>query len=161
MNSAASLLTLILAYSSKYAVDSNLIQAIVIVESRGNTFCARYEPNYKWLYFPRENSSRLGITYETEIQFQKCSLGPIQVMGAVAREHGFEGHLTKLCDPQVGLDYGVRHLKKFLQKYPEESDAISAYNAGSPRKTAGGLYVNQKYVDRVHAELIPLRALKD
>ena len=79
---------------------------------------------------------------------------------AVAREHGFKGWLTELCQDAIGIEYGCKHLSTFHRKYEEESDMIAAYNAGSARKTKGGMYVNQAYVNKVHQVLERLRKLK-
>jgi soluble lytic murein transglycosylase-like protein len=137
-----------------------LVSAMVQVESSRDPFAVRFEPGWKYFHFPRELASRIAIPEATERTLQACSWGPMQVMGAVAREYGLDGHLAQLVMPHVALEYSCRHLKRFLVKYGIESAAIAAYNAGSARKTPGGMYENQNYVDKVHAELTKLRALK-
>lgn len=142
------------------SVDPKLAKAIVTVESHWRPEVSRFEPHWKYLYFPREFASKLGITVETETVMQSMSIGLMQVMGSVARELGFKDNLSKLFDPKTNMTYGVRKLRTLLTKYSNEDDVIVSYNAGSPRKTAGGMYVNQQYHDKVSAELRKLRALK-
>ena len=139
-------------------IDPILFEAICRVESALDPMAMRYEPGYRYLYFPREHASRLRITDETETQLQKFSYGLCQVMGAVARENQFDGPLVELISkPELALKYGAVHLRKFLWKYQTESEAIAAYNAGSARKTDGGMFYNQQYVDKVDKVLRSLR----
>ena len=124
-----------------------LIEAFATVESSLNPWALRYEPQYKYLYL-LDDRSHLS---PTERVGQMCSWGLMQVMGAVAREHGFKGYFPQLCDPIVGLRYGCLHVTKFRAKYGQWSDVIAAYNAGSPRRepTNPWSYVNQFYVNKV------------
>lgn len=138
--SAALYRELIERKAEKYGLPWPLVMAVVDVESSGNPWAYRYEPAYQWLVGQ-------GLT-PTEQMAQRTSWGLMQVMGAVAREYGFKGWLTELCQPDVGLEYGCRHLKRYADRYRNWLDAIAAYNAGSPRK-AGDVYVNQSYVDKV------------
>ena len=141
-------------------IDPDLLTAICKHESAFEPLAIRYEPGWKYFYFPREYAEKLNISVETERALQACSFGLCQVMGAVMRERGFEGPLVQcFVDPSLALKFGAKHLKAFLQRYDTEEDAIAAYNAGSPRKTAGGMYVNQRYVDVVSTTLRALRAL--
>lgn len=140
-------------------LDPLLFVAICTVESSLNPLAARFEPAWRYLYHPREIASQLVISVETETAFQSMSFGLPQIMGSVMRERGYTDHLSKcFVDPALPLRYAARHLRGFLVKYGgNESDAISAYNQGSNRKTAGGLYQNQRYVDKVSAVLRKLR----
>lgn len=144
-------------YAKRYDVDEKLIAAIIMVESGNNAYAMRYEPNYRWLYFPENFFWRLPSTEETEIMAQKTSWGYMQVMGAVAREQGFKGYLSQLVDPMINIEHGAILLRKLFQKYWNEPDVIASYNMGSPRKTPGGMYENQKYVDAVSKHLRAMR----
>lgn len=135
--------------SKIYKVDKKLIGAIVMQESSGNTCATRYEDHYRWLYKPEMFAKQLRVTTITEEIHQKTSWGLMQVMGAVAREQGFEGEMMKLCEPEKGLTYGTKLLKKLINKYDNVEDALASYNAGSPRRNEDGTYVNQYYVDAV------------
>lgn len=153
-------ISLIKKVAADVGIDENLLIAICTVESSLNPLAIRFEPAWKYFYFPRETASALGLSNETETVLQSCSYGLNQIMGSVAREIGFRGNLTSFFqNPELPLKHGAIHLKQFLQKYGNENDAISSYNQGSNRKTDGGMYQNQHYVDKVHAELIKLRKL--
>lgn len=122
-----------------------LVKAICKQESRFDEDAYRYEPNYRYLV-----GDLLRMT-ETERFGQKVSWGLMQVMGGVMREHGFTGkYFTIACsEPSVGVRFGMLHLRRFQVRYQNWLDVIASYNAGSPRKTDAGQYVNQGYVDSV------------
>ena len=158
-------------WSSEYFLPFSLIMAIANVESGQNKHAVRFERHYRYLFdvgsgkpfrklsddeimskrapydfpFYGDISSR-----DTEWVGQQCSWGAMQVMGAVAREHGFQGRFPELCG-DAGIKYGCLHLSKLRERFLREygwRGVIAAYNAGSPRKI-GGAFVNQKYVDAV------------
>ena len=151
-----------------------LVWAIVQVESGGDIYAWRVEPHYRYLMdvstgkpfraqtaaevaserapqdFPYINglSSR-----DTEWWGQQASWGPMQIMGAVAREYGFRGHFPELCG-EHGIDYGCRHLAWLCARFLRDGDyrrVAAAFNAGSLRYTDDGKFVNQVYVDKVAA----------
>jgi soluble lytic murein transglycosylase-like protein len=156
----AQIIALIHYVAHEHKIDPIFYQAICTVESSLDPFAIRYERAWNYLYFPREHASRLNITDETETQMQRFSYGLPQIMGSVAREHGYQGPLGKLfADPGLALKYGAMHLRKFQWKYGTEAEVAAAYNAGAARKTAGGLFRNQQYVDKVDRELRKLRPL--
>jgi soluble lytic murein transglycosylase-like protein len=125
-----------------------MVKAIMHIESGGDPLAARYESHYKWLYKPEKYARNANVTVETEEAFQKFSYGPLQLMGSVAREMGYEGFLPDLCTVQAGTYWGTKYLVTLLKKYDEPLDAVSAYNQGSPRKDEVGNYKNQDYVDK-------------
>jgi soluble lytic murein transglycosylase-like protein len=151
------------AQAESFDLDADLVRAIITVESSWNPWVNRFEPavyaSMKYLVTPDAYASRLLISVETEKVNQSMSWGSMQVMGFLARELGFFGELTKLVQPEFGIKYGCMQLKRLFQRYNQESDVIAAYNAGSARKTVGGLYENQAYVDKVHARLVNLRKI--
>lgn len=125
-----------------------LVRAIVAVESSGNPRAVRYEPAFYERYVK-------GSKYpQEEHKLLASSLGLLQIMGLVAREHGFTGPLEQLFIPEVNLLYGCLHLARFQAKYATLEEVVASYNAGGPRRGPDGRYVNQSYVDRV------LKALK-
>lgn len=140
-------------------IDGDLFEAICGVESSFSHTAVRYEAGYRWLWYPREYASRQKITEATEETLQKISYGLCQVMGAVCREFGYQGPLILLTDPELSLVYGAKLLRRLYLKYGErnESDIIAAYNAGSVRKTPGGMYENQAYVNKVTQALRVIR----
>lgn len=157
---ASEILTLIKDVAEAEGLDEKLLLAICTVESSLNPYAVRYEPAYKYTVSPREWASKMRLSVETEECLQKFSYGLAQIMGGVMREHGFSGNLqTCLLNPKIPLTYSAKHLKNYLRRYGSEVEAIASYNAGSPRKTPGGLFVNQTYVDKVDRELRKLRTL--
>ncbi len=144
-------LNLIYNTASGMRLDAHLIAAICYTESGGKPGRCRYESGYKYIFQTANFASELGTTEDTELLFQKTSWGLMQVMGAVARETGFPGHLPILCQPKEGMYWGCRYFKKLLERFPDGNDAVSAYNQGSPAKDEHGYYKNQLYVDKVMA----------
>jgi hypothetical protein len=57
----------------------------------------------------------------------------MQVMGQVAREHGFDGRfLTALCDPETGLDIGCTVLAaKLAAANGDTARALQLWNGGA------------------------------
>lgn len=154
---------LIEAASLGSGIDKDLIKAIIQIESSGYTFAVRYEPNYPHLYYPRELASKCIVSVATMENIQKTSWGLMQVMGGTAYWLGFPKNklVTELCMPHIGIEYGVKYLKKLFLRYNQESDVIAAYNRGSAIKVKSGFYENQGYVDKVHGELVKLRRIKE
>lgn len=135
--------------SNTQSVQPELILAIIKQESSGVAFTHRYEPAYDYLYMPLRYSQELHITMTSEVEAQKTSWGLMQIMGGVARELGFEDYMPALCIPATNINFGARKLSQLLNKYASLTASIASYNAGSPRKTPQGSYVNQEYVDHV------------
>lgn len=162
----------ITAAASRHGLPPDLVTAIVAVESAGNPWAWNPEPRYRYYWDVRTNTffrapspqelaserppadfRALGGDPDQEWWAQAASWGLMQVMGAVAREYGFEApYLTKLLDPLPNLEYGCRHLARLRNRYLRQhgwDGVIAAYNAGSPRKSEAGLWGNQPYVDKV------------
>jgi len=151
--------TLAEKYAKESNIDTDLVYSIISVESGWNVYAMRYEPTYKWLYYPRVFAEKLAITEFTEEHLQKFSYGIMQLMGAVCREYGFEKELVKMIEPENNLIIGCKFIKKLFDKYGNENDVISAYNQGSNKKTETGSYKNQLYCDKVHSFLRNYRRL--
>jgi hypothetical protein len=130
--------------------DHVLLSSIIATESAGEQFATRYEPDYRWLYEVDSMAKIARTTSITEKIHQKTSWGLMQLMGALLRELGFRDPMPQACGINNNLKYGIMHLKNLEKRYEKESDVIAAYNAGSPRKTESGIYVNQAYVDKVY-----------
>ncbi|WP_448215293.1 hypothetical protein [Endozoicomonas sp. 2B-B] len=160
-------------YAQIFDLPLVLILAIIKVESAGNIFAMRMEPPYRYLVDVRNNAPFRELTREenrqdkapgdfpyirgvcsrdSEWMGQQCSWGPMQVMGAVAREHGFRGHFPQLCTVSDGVFYGCKHLARYRKVYFERygwKGVAAAYNAGSVRFGSDCQLVNQNYVDKV------------
>lgn len=140
-----------------WALDWRLVAAIVIVESSGVSAVNRYEPKWRWYFNPSYWAKRLKITDKTEFINQAISWGPMQVMGAVARELGYKDNLPALIYPKTGIFYGCKKLHKLKIKYNEDiEDMIAAYNAGAARYR-DGILLNHEYVDKVMNNYLDLK----
>lgn len=126
-------------------LDADLILAVIWQESSGDQWAYRYEPQYQ--YFLDVKSGKplyrshlsgaanrleaLRLLGSTEFNAQSASYGLMQVMGAVAREHGMTGWLTALCDPNIGIKFGCKHLVGHYQRNGNDIDtALLRYNGG-------------------------------
>jgi soluble lytic murein transglycosylase-like protein len=152
MNSSA-YMSLAKMQATQFNIDPRLLCAIATVESGWNTFAVRYEPAWEYIFQPKAFAEKNRITVDTEVQLQKFSYGLCQIMGAVARENGLFAEIHRLLEPETGLFYGAKLLRKLCDRYPDSiQDVMSAYNAGHPRRDPKtGLYFNQDYVNRVQA----------
>jgi len=136
----------------KHGIEQALLAAIIQTESGGDMWVTRYEPQYNYLYFARNNAENNKITVATEETLQRMSWGLTQLMGGVCRELGFEGQIPQMITPELNLDYACRFIKQKQQKYGDDPCVTyAAYNAGSIRKLPSGFYVNQKNVDRFYS----------
>lgn len=144
------IIDLIEIYAAKHGLPPDIVWGIVMTESGFDNYAVRYEPHYKWLYFPNNSKPRLS-SLETERAGQRTSYGLMQMMGAVFRESGYTGWLSKVPENiELQLDYGCRFLARGIARYNGNTNAaIVAYNAGSPRRKANGEFVNQYYLERV------------
>ena len=142
-------MNLISSKAKDYQLDVGIVAAIVWQESRGSIYAARYETNYKYLVRPDHFAKLLNISQVTEEVQQKTSYSLMQIMGGTARWLGMDGALPSLFKPECNLYWGCKYLAYLQNKYGPGTDLVAAYNAGSPRKTAGGLYENEAYVDAV------------
>lgn len=136
-------------YANQFNIEPSLVAAICMQESGFEPWRARYEPAWPFFTFVLHYSQLLGITSETELMFQKTSWGMMQIIGDVARELGYDGHLPKLSLPENGILWGTKKLSQLQKKYDDPKDVISSYNQGSPNKSVTGQYKNQDYVDNV------------
>lgn len=138
-------------------LDETLALAIAKVESNYIYDAVRHEPAFRYSLNIEDFARKHVISQDTEKAFQSMSLGPLQVMGLVIRENGFKGPLhTLIPKASETINYALKHLKKLCNRYENEDYIISAYNAGSVRKI-GNTFSNQKYVDKVKAELVKIR----
>jgi hypothetical protein len=154
----------------EFGLDADTLAAQVLVESAGVPWAWNPEPRYHALWHVRTDRPFRAITPEEarsetpppdflalagdpdqEWWAQQASWGLLQIMGAVAREHGFRGpYLTALCDPVVNLRLGGAHLRKLLTRYGGDlARALCAYNGG-PGSVATTPY-RTSYADKVFA----------
>lgn len=121
-----------------HGLDPVLVCAVVEQESDWIPQSIRYEDGFYQRYIVKLN------LHPTEARARAFSWGLVQVMGQVAREEGFNGHLVDLCQPAVGLDRGCVHLaKKLTEHHGDVTLGLLAWNGGS----------NQMYPQEVIARL--------
>jgi hypothetical protein len=156
-----------------HGLDPDLLVALVLTESGGDQWA--YNPEQRYIYFwdvklwkpfrkisatesaseypPGDFPTLIGDR-DQEWWAQQASWGILQVMGAVAREHGYRGPwLTKLNDLETGLLYGCLVMKKLLQWSGGVTDqALAAYNGGRSGN-ARPPYRNAEYVAKVRSYL--------
>lgn len=150
----------IVAVATRHAIPISLLAAICAKESSFNPWAWNPEPAYRYLWDNARRAPFRALTTAERVSEtppadftaaagdkdqewwgQQASWGLAQVMGAVAREHGFKGgYFPELCDPEVGLEYACRLLAKLLARY-ELPEALSAYNAGRPTSANWDKYV--------------------
>lgn len=160
--------------AADHELPAALVAAIVLQESAGNPWAWNPEPHYRYLVdvatgepfrtlTPEERLSQvppkdfpcLAGDRDAEWWGQQASWGLMQLMGAVARELGMNPrlHLPKLCDSELNLDLGCKHLANLRRRFQRPHGwrgVVAAYNAGSPRSDDGGVtFINQHYVDGI------------
>jgi soluble lytic murein transglycosylase-like protein len=105
-------------------------------ESSWNPWAIRYEPQFYTRYVARLIASeRLS---ETEARARATSWGLLQVMGQVAREHGFSGlSLAELCDSRCGLALGCQVFRTMLAaENGDVTRALQRWNGGAQQEYA-------------------------
>ena len=142
---------LIVAAANQYRISPALALAVCEQESSFDPWAWNPEPRYRYLWdvllakpfrklTPAEEASEYppmdfrayrGVPSDAEWWGQQASWGLMQVMGAVAREHGFMGRfLSQLCDPEIGVEIGCRHLAAYLRRFKDPFSALEAWNGG-------------------------------
>lgn len=107
-------------------VDPVLCCAVCEQESDWNPWATRLEPAFEERYVTKLH---LGVTESVE---RSISWGLMQLIGETAREEGFKADLPMLCDPTMGLDRGLIHLKKeLLRANGDVHNALQFWNGGS------------------------------
>jgi len=147
-------LELIKEAARTFSLDWTIVDAIVQAESNYNTWAVRNEPAFRRKYIDplspgqlHDWNSNIGrtVTVETERDQESKSWGLMQIMGVVAREHGFGSpFLTQLCEPRLGLFFGCKQLRKLLNRYGGNMEsALEAYNAGQEDPTKCTAYARR------------------
>lgn len=121
------LIALARAAAANHSLDAALVCAVVEQESAWDAHAMRYEPVFRTRYV-----APLGLPPTEEIA-RSISWGLMQVMGQVAREHGFhEKFLSALCDPAAGLDVGCAVLAaKLSAASGDVPRALALWNGGA------------------------------
>ena len=136
------------AAAESHRLDAELVCAIVEQESSWNPWAIQYEPAF-FAKYVEPSVAKLHLS-ATEASARATSWGLMQVMGQVAREHGFRGeYLSELCDPGNGLDVGCRlFVAKLAAAKGDVETALRLWNGGG----------NANYADEVLARIRSLSA---
>jgi soluble lytic murein transglycosylase-like protein len=112
--------------ASVHGLDSALVCAVVEQESAWDPHAIRYEPGFRASYV-----APLNLPCTEEIA-RSISWGLMQVMGQVAREHGFQRpYLSALCESSAGLSFGCIVLAaKLAAAGGDVSRGLALWNGG-------------------------------
>jgi soluble lytic murein transglycosylase-like protein len=118
--------------AARHQLDPALVCAVCEQESSWDPWAIRYERGF-WEKYVEPLWMKAAIRSLTEAQARAFSWGLMQVMGQIAREHGFAGaSLAELCDPAVGLELGCRVLAgKIAAAAGNVTRALLLYNGGA------------------------------
>jgi soluble lytic murein transglycosylase-like protein len=113
-------------WATAFGLDPRLVEAMVWIESSDNPWADRHEPEFEaWL------RRRIPGLTSTQYKDRSTSWGLLQILGEVAYERGYrEPYFTKLCQPDVGIEYGCRHLAWLLNQTSSAEVMVRAYNTG-------------------------------
>lgn len=127
MQAPVELVALARAAAARHNLDSALVCAVVEQESAWNPYAIRYEPAFRERYV-----APLALA-ATEEMARSTSWGLMQVMGQVAREHGFKAaSLAQLCSTAAGLDVGCAVLSAKLSAAGGDTlQGLALWNGGS------------------------------
>ncbi len=121
MDIAPNLIAIARDTASRNGLDAAIVCAVVEQESAWDCRAMRYESAFRAKYV-----SPLGLSPTEEIA-RSISWGLMQVMGQVAREHGFaEKFLSALCEPETGVTVGCKVFAAKLALAERELSAESA-----------------------------------
>ncbi len=123
---AAEIVSLARSIASEHGLDPALVCAVVEQESAWDAHAIRYEPRFRARYV-----APLELPPTEEIA-RSISWGLMQVMGQVAREHGFQRpFLSALCDPSAGLTFGcIALVAKLAAAGGDVSRGLALWNGG-------------------------------
>jgi soluble lytic murein transglycosylase-like protein len=110
----ADLRSLAHAAARVHALPPELVCAVIEQESGWDRWAMRYEPAFYQRYIEPLLAGPTPLA-RTEARARAFSWGLMQVIGQVAREHGFAGNsLAQLCEPSAGIEIGCRVLASKL-----------------------------------------------
>ena len=146
----AALMGLIVSTARGAQVPPELVLGIIEAESGGDPHATKINATYPYTMMQAKRPA--GCSVDMERMCQKTAWGLMQVMGATARELGFDGWLSELVNPETNVRLGIEFLGRKMSQYFERDGiegVVAAYNGGAPRRRPDGKFTNQGYVDRV------------
>lgn len=146
----AALMGLLVSTARGAQVPPELVLGIIEAESGGDPHATRINATYPYTMMQAKRPA--GCSVDMERMCQKTAWGLMQVIGATARELGFDGWLSELVSPETNIRLGIEFLRRKMSQYFERDGiegVAAAYNGGAPRRRPDGKFVNQSYVDKV------------
>lgn len=135
------LIALAKATAARYGLDPATVCGQVERESSWDPWVIRYEDGF-YVEYVEPLLAAGSIHDPTEARMRAVSWGLGQVLGEVAREQQYTGHLAAICDPAIGLDLQCRVLQhKIAMNGGDLHRGLQAYNGGG----------NPHYADEVVA----------
>jgi len=125
--------TLIEQTAQKFNIPTGLLKAVKKLESG-------------WRQFDASGQPVQGVNRDKATGAVKSTDWGIGQINDKAHPDAFPRAKTDLV---YNLEYGANYLSNLFKRHGNWRDAVASYNAGSPRRTQSGAYVNQAYVDRV------------
>jgi len=122
------LVTMVKVDAATAGLDPALVCAVIEQESSWEPMSWRYEPAFYQKYIVP-----MGLHDQVEAFMRSTSWGLMQVMGEVAREQHFSNALlSDLCDPKLGVEQGLQHLKRMIAISPpgDIHTALQHWNGG-------------------------------
>lgn len=144
---------LICAAANRHGLEPRLVAAIVAQESSGIQWAIRPEPGFWRRYLSgiralvKRTASKRDDHWAQYPDLASASFGLMQPLYVVALEYGYDlDYPTRLCDPEVNLDVGCRHLAAKLQEAKGDvRNALLRWNGGgNPRYPDEVLYKLQQ-----------------
>lgn len=147
--------------AERHGLSADLVQAVCLTESSGQTHAYRAEPAFWDRYLKGKpewdgsNPARVSASY-----------GLMQVMFPVAVEHGMARTEPPeyLFVPLIGLTYGCLVLQRRMDWAGGDlRAALASYNGGKTRDNAPGVEPkrNENYVNKVMAKLAHLQGQRN
>jgi soluble lytic murein transglycosylase-like protein len=125
-----------------HGLDPNLVEAIVIAESSGQTDAFRFEPAFFDRYLKHHPTHA-----QANPRRVSSSYGLMQVMFTTAQQYGFFDEPEELFKPSVGLQFGCLHLRRLLRWAEGDTrKALAAYNGGQGNASGAA---PQRYASKV------------
>jgi soluble lytic murein transglycosylase-like protein len=130
VSAPAKLVAIAVETAHAHDLDPSLVCAVIEQESGWNPWAMRYEPAFFAKYVASLYTNNK--VSASEAYARGFSWGLMQVMGQVARENGFSDRfLSGLCDPNFGIEYGCRVLRKKLDLAKGDTlQGLLAWNGG-------------------------------
>lgn len=141
------LLKMIRDQSSSFNFEPKWVWSMIEVESGWRSEATRFEATFcDRLRLKNPSMS------EESLRKRSTSWGLGQILGQTALELGYPTtiDLSALANPTHGVHFALQYLHRKQLMYPDLDILawIAAYNAGSVRLRAPGVYVNQYHVDK-------------